>query len=311
MKSIKKYKALGTWVIILLTGYFFAKTLQQNWDNLHDVDLSPNYLSLLSLVFFVLSIASSGYLWGKIVARLSRRKIDSSEAVRVHMASWLLKYIPGQAGSLINKLAWGKQNKIDGKLITASFIYENVFLILASTVIPGAILLFSLSNKFLEGSTIFIPLLLAVPLVLVVVTPKLFTPLMNRLFKLVKKQSVSQEEMLNIKESSRLFLEFHVPRIFNGAAFVLVVESVINISPTQYLAFAALYVLAGIVGVLAIFVPSGLGVREAVIVLFASAYVPVEQAVVLALLARFYATIADILVAFIYLILNKGFVKRA
>ena len=54
----------------------------------------------------------------------------------VHSASWLLKYIPGQAGSLLNKLVWGKDKGFSRTLIVITFIYENIFLQLAS-IIPS------------------------------------------------------------------------------------------------------------------------------------------------------------------------------
>ena len=53
----------------------------------------------------------------------------------------------------------------------------------------------------------------------------------------------------------------------------------------MWLPFAAAYVLAGAIGILAIFVPSGIGVREAIIVLVLSQYIPVAQAIVISLIA--------------------------
>src|SRR5690606_22500625 len=120
------------------------------------------------------------------------------------------------------------------------------------------------------------------------------------LFKLLKKQKLSSEELLGSKDNIMFTVEFILSRIINGTAFVLLAISLLGIATSMYVTFGAIYVLAGIVGVLAIFVPSGLGVREAVITLFASAYVPVEQAIALALVARFYATIADLLVAVLF-----------
>jgi len=311
MKKISFYKTLFSWVVVGLTLLFFAKTLRNNWDNLEGISIRPDMYVLAGIILFVISIVSSGILWGKIVEKLTKIKLDSTESVRVHLASWLLKYIPGQAGSLINKIAWGRKNKIDGKKITTSFIYENVFLLLASTVPAIPILFIALGNKFREDSALFLPLLIAIPFVVVVLSPWFFTKAINLVFKLAKKQNLSERDMLSSKDNLRFFSLFIIPRIFNGAAFVFIAESLINLSPSHYLVFGSLYVLAGIVGVLAIFVPSGLGVREAVIVLFASAYVPVEQAVLLALISRLYATLADILVAAIYLWLKHGGKKTA
>ncbi len=131
MKKLSFYKKLFSWAIIALTVWFFVKTLRNNWNNLEGVSLKPDLLTVMSIILFVISIISSGILWGKIIEKLAKIKLPSAESVRVHLASWLLKYIPGQAGSLINKIAWGRKKKIDGKKVTASFIYENVFLLLA------------------------------------------------------------------------------------------------------------------------------------------------------------------------------------
>ncbi|NTW42780.1 MAG: UPF0104 family protein, partial [Cellulomonadaceae bacterium] len=62
-------------------------------------------------------------------------------------------------------------------------------------------------------------------------------------------------------------------------------------------------------GILAVFVPSGLGVRESVFVLIATAYMPVEQAIVIALLARLYSLIGDGVVALVYAVLKLRDVK--
>lgn len=305
MKRLKLYKTLFSWAVVAIVVLFFAKALQNNWNNLGDISLKPDLLIFIAVILYVVSIVSSGMLWGKIVDKLTVAQISSREAVRVHLASWLLKYIPGQAGSLINKIAWGRQRKLDGKKITASFVYENVFLLLASTVPTIPILFVALGNKFSEGGTLFLPLLISLPFVAIVLSPWFFTKAINFFFKLAKKQKLAQDNMLAGVDNIRYFFFFIIPRIINGAAFVFIAESLVNISTSQYLIFGSLYVLAGIIGVLAIFVPSGLGVREAVIVLFASAYIPVEQAILLAVVSRFYATVSDVLAGAVYIWLKR------
>ena len=73
----------------------------------------------------------------------------------------------------------------------------------------------------------------------------------------------------------------------------------------MYVAIASSYILASIVGLLAFFVPSGIGVREAVIVLTLSTYFGVEQAIVLAVVARLYTTIADGLLFLVYIVIKS------
>jgi uncharacterized membrane protein YbhN (UPF0104 family) len=71
-----------------------------------------------------------------------------------------------------------------------------------------------------------------------------------------------------------------------------------------YLPLACAYVIAGAVGILAIAVPSGIGVRESVFVFLAAPFVNTQEAIVLSLAARLWATLADVIVAAIYFALN-------
>lgn len=306
---IKKYRFIVSIAVILITTYFFANTLKNNWQNVQDYQFAPNAYSALAILLFVISVALSGHLWGEIISRLSRKKVATKEAIRVHFSSWLLKYVPGQAGSLINKLAWGKKEKIDGKLVTASFIYENTFLLLASTVPTIPILLLGLSSKFFKDASLFLPLLIVAPFVLFLTVPKFFNATINKTFKILGKKEVAKKDLLNMSENLSYFIKFIGPRIVNGAAFVFVAISLFHVEPKNYIVFAAVYVLAGIIGILAIFVPSGLGIREAVIVLFLSAYMPAEQAIIISVVARLYATVADLFIAATYFWLNKGIAR--
>ncbi|MBB4933157.1 hypothetical protein F4561_003977 [Lipingzhangella halophila] len=168
MKKILKNKRLRAalaWLVIGVTAFFFARSLIGNWQRLEEVDLSVNGWSVLAVLLFAGAVASSGLLWGDILNRLSSdKKIHAAEAVRVHIMSWLLKYIPGQAGSFLSKLGWGIKHGYSKKLVSITFIYENAFLLLASIIgsLPVIALLFR--DQFAEGLSMFAPLLLAVPL---------------------------------------------------------------------------------------------------------------------------------------------------
>lgn len=293
-------------LIIALTAYFFSKALIRNWHQVQDISLVPNTQSIIGMLLLVLSVVSSGLLWGKVLNKIVPEKhISRLDAVRIHLVSWLLKYIPGQAGSLVNKISWGSKNGYSKKAITNSFIYENALLIFASILPTAPIILIALGNKFSNNLSLFAPLLFVVPLFLIV-HQGIFYKLVNWLFMRLKKQTISKDLFLHTKDIAALQLEFILPRILNGAGFVFIAASLLPVEPHMYLPLGAIYVLAGIVGVLAIFVPSGLGVREAVIVLFASAYFTPAEAVVISVAARFYATIADMGIFGLYLILNKG-----
>lgn len=306
--AIQAIKRTAPLIVIALTAYFFAMALSRNWHNLEGVSLTPDVYSILGIIMLVLSVVSSGILWGTVLERLSGRVVAARDAVRIHCASWLLKYVPGQAGSILNKLAWGKKHGFSKKTIVNSFIYENVLMVLAGFILSIPIV-FIFRERLGSNLSVLVPLLVIFPMLLVAYKP-VFYWILNTIFKLLKRKLFSETDFLSTADLLKFLSGYLIPRLLTGAGFVLIAVSFTTIEPSMYVGLGATYILAGIIGILAVFVPSGLGVREAVIVLFASQYFGTEQAIVLALLARFYATIADVGVFGIYFALNKGKLKQ-
>lgn len=309
-KLYKPVRKVLPFLVVAVTVFFFARALGKNWSEVQQISFTPNLASAIGVICYMASVIVSGILWSGILNKLVTSKhIGWVDSVRIHTASWLLKYIPGQAGSYLNKLAWGVKNGYSKKALTNSFIYENALLLFASIIISVPVVIALLSSRFSENLTLFAPLLVAVPLVLVL-HQNTFYKVTNFIFKKLKNQTISKDLFLRTEQIAFLQLEFLVPRILTGVGFVWIASSLVPVAPSDYVPLAVIYILAGVVGLLAIFVPSGLGVREAVIVLLASAYMSPAQAVVVSIAARFYATIADLLLAGVYLLLNKGRINQ-
>lgn len=297
MLNKRQIRTVLAWAVVAFVAYMFARSLINNWSNIQTIGFSFNGYSLISLALFVLAVLSSGILWGQILRRLGIT-ISNKEAMRVHTSSWLLKYVPGQAGSFINKLAWGTKNGHSKKVTSISFIYENVFLLIASLALSIPIIVLSFKDVS-NNSSMFLPLLLGL-LVLPALNKKVFYGVFNYIFKRFRNQTIDSEYFFGTKDLVEFFVKFLIPRIITGIGFVFVAASFLNVTPDMYVGLGSAYILAGIVGILAIFVPSGLGVREAVIVLLVSKYFSTETAIALSLIARLYSTIADGLLALIY-----------
>lgn len=302
-KLIRRLLAL---LIISAVGYFFYLTLSKNWQAVQSISFTFNYLSILAIALFATAVALSGQLWGILLNKLTpSQPVSTVEAMKVHIMSWLLKYIPGQAGSLVSKVVWAKNHGYSKKLVLITFIYENIFLQVASFAVGIPILLLYVSGEtFTEHwAYTLLPLLILLP-ALLIGNKKTMYLITNLLFTRVLKQPVGKEFFLSNLQAFKLQLLFILPRILNGLGFVLVVASFLDVSASAYAPLAAAYVVAGAVGILAIFVPSGIGVREAVIVIFASQFMPIEQAIVASIVARLYSTVADGLLAVFYVLLS-------
>ncbi|MGL4257887.1 MAG: hypothetical protein ACRCSL_16255, partial [Microbacterium sp.] len=153
------------------------------------------------------------------------------------------------------------------------------------------------------------PLLVLIPLAVISYGP-VFHRIVNIPARRVLKRDLPEEYFLSTGQTLRSLIEFLGPRVLNGIGFVMIASTVTAVDPSQWLPFAAAYVLAGAIGILAFFVPSGLGVREAIIVLILSQYIPVAEAVVISLLARLLSTVGDGVIALIYVGIRRTIPKE-
>lgn len=305
MKKSLLRKTLS-WLVILTVSYLFTKTLMASWDRVQDVIWQIELWSLLSMLFFVLAVCVSGIMWSTIVNDLNPKKdkINIVEAVKVHTLSWILRYIPGQVGSLVNKINWGKKYDYSKRTITISVIYDNLIMIYAGFLI-GSMFLLDIGFQKLDFNILIIGGVVALILV-AFGYPPIFTKMINLMLKSLRKDQISKKNILSGKQLIKKIILYFSPRIFNmiGAAIIMYAIAP-YLSYYELMQVGMITVLAGSIGVIAIFVPSGVGVREAVIVLLCSLIISPEEAIVFSLVLRLYSTLADFGVMGLYLMLNK------
>ena len=94
--------------------------------------------------------------------------------------------------------------------------------------------------------------------------------------------------------------------ICQGVAFYLFVRSLAPVDWTDVGTLTACYAFAWIVGFLSFLTPGGLGIREGLLGLLLSSYMPVPQATLIALLCRLWMLLAEIVLAGVALFLNRN-----
>lgn len=302
MNTKHLWRGVAGLAVIAAVGYFFFAALRDNWQDIGKIDLSLGWWTAATVVVFVLAVAVSGLLWGKIIARLEGRGVAPWEAVRVQFASWLLKYIPGHVGLVVNKLLWAKGRGTSRLLLVLSVVYENAFLMIVSIVpmVPLLLAWQALGGESLGlSSTVWVGLAALIP-VLVVTHRRVFSWAVNAASRRLLGRAVPDRHFLSFGESLTFQGSYLIPRILNGVGICLIAAFLSDAGPGSWVPLSAAYALAGALGILAVVVPSGLGVRESVFVFFAVGYMPVEQAIVVSLAARILSTVGDAVIALIY-----------
>ncbi len=301
-----------TVLVVGAVAALFARELVRNADEVRRQDLQADWRWAAAVLLFAAAVPVTGLLWRAMLRSIQPdARVSVREAVALQCASWLLKYIPGQVGSTLNKILWAGRKGVSRAVVVITVLYENVFLQVASLAPGAAIVAATLGPQVFgdEPVVLLLPVLALAPLLLL-----LWRPAFHRIVAVparrALKRDVPREFFLRTRTTVALLAGFLVPRLLNAAGFVLLAVSVSDVAPADWPLFGAAYVLAGAIGILAILVPSGLGVREAVIVVLIAPTVGVAAAIVISVLARLCATVGDAVVALVYVLTRRTVPKE-
>ncbi len=298
-------------IVVIAIILFFSKVLIANWSQIEDIKFTLNFpLYLLSTLVFLFVIFFWGALWNLLLKDLGHKQLSFTECFKIQAKAWFGKYLPGKVGVIGIKFYLGAKNNIDSTTIGISTIYENIFQIITAFLVSVPILLYYSIEELKEDALLYqiLPIVLIAGL-LVFIHPKVFFYFVNSGLKLLKKQTISQQFFLSTTQIVKYIFLYSFGMIMAGIAFFLFINSISSFSTNYLILSIGIFNFAGIIGLLAIFVPAGIGIREGVIVLLLKPYMPYEMAIVISVASRFWTTIADGLLG-LYILVSNSFKER-
>jgi uncharacterized membrane protein YbhN (UPF0104 family) len=134
----------------------------------------------------------------------------------------------------------------------------------------------------------------------IIIIATLSPPIFNRLlalgFRLFKKRRAPAELHVNGKAVIRAFSLYAIGTFIQGLSGFFIVRALAPQAGLHDLIFIiGAFNLAGVIGIIAIFAPSGLGVREGVLLLLLSLIMPKELALVVVVASRLWSALVDVL----------------
>ena len=218
----------------------------------------PLYL-MASILFLFLGFLIMGIYWRVMLAQ-SEINVSFQQSIASIGLSIFAKYIPGKIWVLLGRAAYISEKCSASKAITTSISFQAQIISLWVGMLLGGIgLAFSGGlDKFNYG--------LLMILVWLGFTLMIFTPYFNKILKDGVRRWLKKEidlPVFSFKDALRLLPYFFLNWGLWCAAFLLLAQSLThqNISEITGLAFA----LGGTLGILALIVPGGLGIREGII----------------------------------------------
>ena len=249
-------------------------------------DADPAFLGaalVVLAVYYCLFVV--GWQW--ILAAFGIRVVYRL-ALQAEMASMLAKYVPGGVWTPLARIVWLRRA---GGVRDTSFVLSSILLEAGLSAVAG-ILVFTGGLAAVEDVEVaLVPLFAFGLLVVVLLHPRVFTALARALFR---RFDAPEPPPLSYRVLVGLLGYYAFTWLVGGTALYLLLRS-LDADPgavtIPYLAGAA--AVGAIVAVLAVFAPSGLGVREASMYGLLVVVVPAEVALGATVLNRFAITIVE------------------
>lgn len=296
----KKIIKVVKWIFFILVIYFLSKYLIKNIEDIKNMDFHINWKIFAgSMLFFFIYKYTLASLW-HYITKLNKASIPYFDAVTAYLYSILGKYIPGKVFMLAARIPSYERNGVKGRKVAVCFLLENVCTLL------GAAFLFIISLFFFPNEILNEYKWLTLGLILlffVCINPRII----NFFLKIVERLTKKEDMVIPISyiQMIRVVILFILNWLIVGIGFYMLVCSIYPIPLTELLYVGGIYGLSAIIGILAIFAPSGIGVREGIIVMGLTLVLPSEYAIIISVISRLWTTIAELILIFIAFTITK------
>jgi hypothetical protein len=267
------WKRLKPWVrplaSLLIIGLIFGWMIHKiaiHWADVKDRagSISIVNFAIASVLFAVFLFVFRSLVWRQILKGFGH-VIPLAPATRIWSTSEMARYIPGVIWQVAGRVYLVKPYGVTGPECAASQVLELVIFLLAN-ILLGVTCLVIFGFKNIHGSARLWMFILAamVPLLALMLHPRVFYGSMNKLMARLKKPALTNQ--LSGAEMGRLLGWNILGLLLQSVAVFLIVAPPLGLHWGKWYVVTGAYCLAWCAGFLAVLNPGGLGVREAVFV---------------------------------------------
>jgi hypothetical protein len=257
-------KRLSGLAITAAIFFWMLKPVTKHWEQVKDriLEMSWGRFALASAMFAVFLFVFRATTWRWILLALGER-LPVATAARIWSVSELARYLPGAIWQVLGRIYLVKPYGVSGTVTSASQLIElSVFLLANVLLALGCLVWFGIkkfegpAERWLYGAMALVPVLM------VLLHPRVLYALLDRLMKLLRKPPVPRR--MGFPELAGLLLWSMLGLLWQSLAIWLLVEEPLNLHITKWWVIAGAYALAWCAGFLAVWAPGGIGVRELV-----------------------------------------------
>jgi len=293
-RRFKYYRWILFAAVMVAVGWF----IYRNVGEIRSYRFNYNIWLIVGAFFVeILAYLAQFVIW----IDLSRKydlKAPSIDAGRGFFVSQLGKYVPGKVGLVLVRME--SYRGYSKRKIAVATGLEMILTIAAACIV---VLFGIMSAGELFPSYVIYGSVVILGLILVLIYPPIFLKIINRFFKIIKREPIQDSPSYFI--TLKYVLGFILVALLHGMGFYLVLNSLSPVSFSYFLTITAVYYSAGIIGLITIFAPAGIGVREGILMLILPLIISEPVVIVGALLIRLLMTASELTLAGTFSLLDR------
>jgi uncharacterized membrane protein YbhN (UPF0104 family) len=294
--------------VLLLAPWAFIGYLFRDVGDVAEVFAQASALYIVaSLGTVIVSVGAVAVLWAQLLAHLNwpRPAGDHLHLVRSFCRSWLARYIPGIAWAYGARFLHTEADRAPRRIIAASLVDEFFLLTSTATAVGMGLWIWGAATP-LAGMPVLVVALIAAVLVGTRVDgitrwalARLGRLLPERWRSLAEDlEGAPDEHGLGVGSAALFGGGYALVALGSGLSFLFVLAGLGDVSAGDVPEAIGGYNLAATIAIAVVFVPAGLGVREATLAAFATPIVGAPEAASAALLYRAITVLADVILFF-------------
>jgi len=274
-------------LLIAVIFYFLARNLYLNWNKILEYEWNVNYYFLASSLVLSMVGAFLIALGWNLILKVLGGSLAYKRALKIFFITDLAKYIPGKVWTMVGKVYLCAKEGIPVARTSASVVIQPLIQVISGMLMFLVSLPFwTKTTDFMNKLYLFLPL---IPIGLIVLYPAI----MNRALNFVLTRLRQNPVVFDIKYGDILsiLLLWCGLWILSGVTYYFLITGIYSIPLSLLPVVIGIFSIAG---VLQFLTPSGIGVLEGVLAVLLGLYLPVHIAILVALLARVWKTVTEL-----------------
>lgn len=283
--------AIRTAVYLLIAGAFAWFLTTVDWSELRGRQLNVGWLAF-ALVFGLAFRYFAVVVWRTVLHSLGATDLPRfSQLADIYARAWMGRYIPGKVAWLAAKVYLAAQRGISKSRLAVSTLVEGAAQVVGAGLVSLGLL--GLDGRLgQESDAARIAVFLGALGLAALTLPPVFNRAVALGFRILKRGTPPRLSWQGISTSVGLYGAGSLLSGLSNAGLAMAVAPSIGLRDVLFIMGA--FGFAGVLGIIAPFVPSGIGVRDGAQYAFLLVIVPAPEALLITVAARVWSALVDL-----------------